>query len=125
MNTIDKWIFTALAFAVVFVLGFVLSRAEKPYPMAAFTVHKLLALAVLVFLIVTLLHENKANELSSLLFIAVVLSAVLFLGTIITGGLVSVEKPMPEFVFILHRWLPWLTVLSTAAVGFLVLRGAA
>lgn len=123
MNTIGKWIIIAAAFMIVFVLGFLLSRSGKPYPMAALTLHKLVSLAILIFLVVTILREARINGLSPLLLTAVLLTAVFFLAAIATGGMLSMEKPMPEFVTILHRWLPWLALLSTGAAAFLLLRG--
>jgi hypothetical protein len=44
-----------------------------------------------------------------------------FLSTIVSGGLVSIDKPMPAPISIMHKLFPYLTVLSTAVTLYLVL----
>ena len=47
--------------------------------------------------------------------------AVCFAATIVSGGLLSVEKTMPLIVRRLHQITPYLTLLSTSAVLYLLL----
>jgi hypothetical protein len=50
-----------------------------------------------------------------------VVTGLFFLGTIISGGLLSTGKPMPAVILTLHQITPFLTVLSTAATLYLLL----
>lgn len=119
----DVWkaVGVGLAFAVVLAAGLWLSRTVKPYNTALLNVHKLVGLATAVFVLWTLIQRNRVAPLGVGEWIAGVLTGVFFLATGITGGLVSVEKPMPAFVERIHRFAPYLTALSTGGTLYLLL----
>jgi len=109
-----------LVFVVIFVSGYWLSRAGKPYSVIVLTVHKLISLAAVVFLIITMVQSNRVAALSAVELIAGVLTGLFFLGLIATGGLLSSDKQMPAVVLKLHRIAPYLTVLAAAATLYLL-----
>ena len=117
-----KWMLVGAGMLIVMVLGYLLTRSDKPYPVLLLTVHKLIPVAVVVFLVVTLLRANREAALGNDLWLTAAVTLVFYLAAIATGGLVSVEKEMPEAVHLLHHYLPYMCLLSTAAMGFLLLR---
>jgi ABC-type multidrug transport system permease subunit len=64
---------------------------------------------------------NQAAALRVMEWIAGAITGLCFLGLIISGGLVSIEKPMPAILLTMHRILPFLTVFSTAVTLFLLI----
>lgn len=112
---------TALFFVLIFLFGFWLSRSGKPYNAAVFTFHKLIALGAGVFLVLTIYKVNQAVPLNPTQILAIVICAVCFAVTVVTGGLLSIDKAMPLFVLRLHQITPYLTLLSTAATLYLLL----
>jgi len=60
--------------------------------------------------------------LSALELSVCAVSGLLFAATIVSGGLVSIDKSWPAFVPILHKLFPYLTVLSTAFSLYFLLR---
>ncbi len=117
MNAILSRMITAgLLFLLTFIFGFWLSRSDKPYGVVIFTIHKLIALGAVIFLGITLYKEHQLSPLSPGQIAAALVMALCFLSTILTGGLLSIEKPVPAIVLIFHRVLPYLTVVSTAVV---------
>jgi hypothetical protein len=108
-------------FVMVFIFGFWLSRAGKPYPAAAFTIHKLAGVGAAVLLGITFYKAYQMLALGPLQTAALLAAALLFLVTIITGGLVSVNTSIPPFVSRLHQVTPYLTLLSSAGALYLVL----
>ncbi len=110
-----------LLFLLIFLSGFWLAHSGKPYGLLVFTLHKLISLGVVVFLVVTFIQYQQVLPLELVQITAVAITAVLLILTIITGGLVSVNKTMPEAVLRLHHLLPYLTVLSTAWTLYLLL----
>ena len=106
----------------IFFTGFRLSRSGKPYNQIIFNVHKLIALAGVVLFIVILVRTSRAVLLGPVGIITGAFALVVFLGLFITGALLSIEKPMPEFVSKLHHIMPYPAVLSTAATLYLLLR---
>jgi hypothetical protein len=109
-----------LFFLVIFASGFWLSRSGKPYNGILFNVHKLIALGALVLFVMTLYRTNQADALRVAELIAALVTGLLALTLLVTGGLSSIEKPMPEFVVTLHHIAPYLAVISTGVTLFLL-----
>jgi hypothetical protein len=110
-----------LFFLFIFLSGIWLSNSGKPPNAIILTVHKLIALAALVFLVMTIYQVNQAATLSAIGLIAGIVTGLLFLGAIITGGLLSTGKPMPAAVLRMHQITPFLSVLSTAVTLYLLI----
>ncbi|MFH1632817.1 MAG: hypothetical protein ABIG63_02250 [Chloroflexota bacterium] len=109
-----------LFFLFIFLSGIWLGHSGKPYGVIILTIHKLISLAAVVFLVRTVYQINQAAKLSGVEFIAVVVTGLLFLGTIVVGGLLSTDKSMPASVSAMHQITPFLTVLSTATTLYLL-----
>jgi len=103
-----------LAFVIVFITGLILANSQKPLNTLLLTVHKLIALGLLILLVVTAFRANQAARLDMAVIAIVVGAVMLFLATIITGGLLSTEATMPQVVHLIHLVLPFLTVAITA-----------
>jgi hypothetical protein len=122
MNSMQlRLISAALFFLFVFLSGFWLKRTGMPYSTVILTVHKLIALGAGVFLTVTVYRNIQLAQLSAIELTAIAVSGLLFVGTIVTGGLVSIDKPMPAAVLRLHQITPFLTVLATAVMIYFLL----
>ena len=114
-------LYTTVLFLLIFLSGFWLSRGGRPYGVLLLTVHKLLSVGAVVFLTVILVRINRMDGISLAELIAAVITGVLFLGTIATGGLLSTAKLMPALVHQLHQITPFLTLASTALTLYLLL----
>ncbi len=110
-----------LLFLIIFLSGIWLTRSGNPYSGAVLTVHKLVSLAAVVLLVGALVQGNRAAALGTMALTAGVVTGLLFLGTIVTGGLLSTDKPMLATVLTLHRVTPLLTVISAAATLYFLL----
>lgn len=125
MNTLQLRLVGAGAFYLfVFLSGLGLSRSGMPYGTAVLTIHKLIALAALVFVVVIAYRRHQAAPLSAVELTAVAIAVSLFVGTIVTGGLLSTGKVMPVAVLRLHQITPFLTVLATAVALYFLLAKA-
>ena len=109
-----------LFFLFIFLSGIWLSNSGKPLNVIILTIHKLIALAAVVFLVMTTYQINQVAKLSATELIASVVTGLFFLGTIISGGLLSTGKPMPAAILTMHQIIPFLTVLSTAVTLYLL-----
>jgi hypothetical protein len=103
-----------LFFLFIFLSGIWLSHSGKPLNVIILTIHKLISLAAVVFLIITIYQINQVANLNTIELTAGVVTGLFFLSTIISGGLLSTGKPMPAAILTLHQITPFLTVLSTA-----------
>ena len=113
---------TALLFVVIFVSGYWLSRSGKPYGTLVLTVHKLVAVGVFVFLVITMIRSGRADGLEAAEGVAGGVTGMLFISLIATGGLLSSDLEMPAVVSTLHKIAPYLTLLSTAGTLFFLHR---
>jgi cation transport ATPase len=106
-----------LSFLLILLSGFWLSRSGKPYSTIVFNIHKLVAVAAVVLLGITVYRIHRAGALSAIELLAVIVTGLFFLGTMVTGGLLSIpiDKAIPAIVHKLHQVTPYLTVLSTVA----------
>ena len=114
---------TGLLFALIFLSGLWVSGSGKPYSTLPFTIHKLVGLAVGVLLAVIVCQTHQAAPLDLLKIAAIVVTVLLFAGTVAVGALLSIDKSMPAVVRKLHQIIPVLTVVSTAGTLYLLLRG--
>lgn len=123
MNIFElRFVNIGIFFLLIFSSGYWLHHAAKPYGAILFNVHKLIGFGLFVFLVVRIYQLNHATPLSAVEWLAFVVAGLFFIATIVFGGLVSIDKPMPAVVSLAHKLLPYLTVVSTAISLYLLLR---
>jgi len=111
---------TGFLFLLTFISGFWLSRSGKPFNAIVLTIHKLISLAAAVFLGIAMYQTNQVAALSTIQLTAGVVTGLFFLDAIVSGGLLSTDKPMPAAILTMHRITPFLTVLSAAVTLYLL-----
>ncbi len=119
-SMLSKIIGTGVFFLFIVITGFWVRSTGKPPRTLPLTIHKLIGLAAVIFLVMMIVRINRVEALSAAELAAAIAAGAFFLVTIITGGLNSIEKPMPEFLTLIHRVTPYLTILSTGAALFLL-----
>lgn len=83
-------------------------------------IHKLSTVSNLILLDATVLKKRKTASVSWIeSFIAITMN-VSFVATITTGGLQSVNKSVPGWVNTSHQITPWVTVLSSGTLLYLL-----
>lgn len=88
--------------------------------MVPVTVHKLIGLALGVYLAWMVYQTHKVIPLTSTQIIVVAVTVLLFAVNVATGSLLSTNKPMSEVVSVINKWFPYLTVVSTGIMIYLV-----
>ena len=122
MSTVQLgFVGAGLFFLFIFPSGLWLSRSGKPFNSVVLAIHKLVSLAAGVFLVVTIYQTNQVAALSGGGLFAGVVTGLLFLGTVIAGGVLSTDKPVPASISRKHRITPFLTVLSTVVTLYFLL----
>lgn len=121
MNLIgSKLISVGAFFLFIFITGFWMSRTGRPHGMLPVTVHKLIGLALGIYLGWTIYQTHKVIPLSSTQIIAIVVTVLFFVVNVATGSLLSTNKPMPDVVSLINKWFPYLTVASTGLMIYMV-----
>jgi hypothetical protein len=119
--TTTKMIIAGIFFLFIFLFGYSLNRSGKPYSTLILTLHKLISLAAFAFLAWTIYQVNQEAALSTVELVLSVLSGVFFVGSIISGGLLSTHLELPESVKTVHQITPRLTLITAAVSLYLLL----
>ena len=120
---------TILFFALVFLFGYILSRSGKPYNSLVFNLHKLIGLAMGIFLIVTVYQAHQTGPFNPIQTLSLVTTVGIFVILVAAGGLLSIEaggdlKSISQATLALisavHKILPYLALLATGGTLYLL-----
>ncbi|HKM79533.1 MAG TPA: hypothetical protein VJY15_01030 [Candidatus Acidoferrum sp.] len=123
---------TGLLFLVTFFTGLVQSRnlrlndprlSGKPIASAISTVHKLMAIATVIAVAVTIRRLHRGIEFTSIELTAVILAGLFFLLMIISGSLLSLGRPRNDGILAAHKVFSVLTAIPIFGAIYLLIRG--
>ena len=121
---------TSLFFIFVFLFGFWLNRSGKPYNSVIFNIHKLIGLAMGIFLIVTVYRVHQMVPFTTFEILAIVMTVLIFVILVAAGGLLSIQaagdlenasQSILGAITAIHKVFPYLAVLATAGILYLFL----
>jgi hypothetical protein len=118
---ITTLIFTGISFLLMVITGVIVSRLGKPLHKTIFAFHKIFSLLSIILLVLVALPYLKAENWGSLLMIASMITAVMFLLSFVSGAFLSGEKEMPKFVTYLHRISSAMVIVSTLVTTWMIL----
>ena len=122
MSLTIKITFIAILFLLIVISGFWLSKKDKPYPALLFNVHKLLSLATFILGFIVIYNLQKDIELSSGHILIIIGTGILFILSIVTGGLLNLDKPLYNFLKLLHRIISPTVIILTATIFYLIIK---
>jgi hypothetical protein len=121
MKPIDIRILSAgILFVFIIASGMWVTKLGRPLNTGIFTVHKLIALAALILMIIIVRTLVKGTALNPVMIISIVLTFLFFITMFATGAVLSFEKPAPGFVLLLHKIVPALTLAASAITVYLM-----
>jgi len=101
--------------------GVWLSHAGKPLNMLIFSIHKLIALASVIVIVVNVNHLYRALDLRSpIALVVIAFTILLFIALFITGALLSRGNPLPEAILRIHQVAPLLALVFSALTLYLL-----
>ncbi len=113
-----------LLFLLTLGSGVWLSHSGKPLNTVIFTIHKLIALATVVIIAISVYNLYRIADIrSSLVPALIAASGLLFLALFVTGALLSLEKPASGAILRVHQVAPLLALGSSSAAIYLLLNG--
>lgn len=114
-----KIILTGIVFLITGVTGIILSRLGKPYNTVMFNIHKLIALAVLVYTIILSVKLFKGTEEDKYMIILLPIIILLSVGAFVSGGILSVKDDPAKIVATIHKILS--IVISLESIGIIAI----
>ena len=119
----SKWAIAGLTTLFLFPLGFLLSRAGKPYGTLLFTLHKVLGAGLGAYVIYLVFRQYQSGGLNPLLWLTAILTLLTFLAMIATGGLMSAVDVAPAIAKTVHKFVPYAAILAAGLTLFLLPEG--
>lgn len=107
-------------FIVLLATGIWLSITGRPLDTLVFTIHKLVGVGILVYLIVTAYRANQLFHLNFSELAISVVTVVLLISTIVAGGVLSIETSVPAIIWLIHQIGPILVVLSAVLMLYML-----
>ena len=114
-------VFGLIAAALVVIgTGVALTRTGWPFGTTLLNIHKLVALAAVVFTGVLVYRTNRAGAITPNQWIALAAGALLCIAAFASGGVVSALESAPTWVVWVHRVGSWLAVAATGIAVWLL-----
>ena len=124
--TTTKLILAGLLFLFALLSGIWVSHSGKPINVVIFTIHKLIALATVIVIAMSVYDLYKALDLRTFIELAVIVSTgLLFLALFITGALLSRNIPLPTAILRIHQVAPMLALVSSTITIYLLVSSKA
>jgi hypothetical protein len=113
----------AVALIVTLISGVILSNAGRPYNSAIFSLHKLVSIAAVIVLGVSVYNLHQSGNMITLYALVFAATGLFFLALIVSGSLLSlVDAEMLTLnpaalraTLIIHQITPLLVLVSSAA----------
>ena len=99
----SKVILSGLLLLLSIIFGIWLSQTGKPLNQFIFTIHKLLALASVIFAGIVIYNLHKNLDINAISIALIVIIIIFFIALFTTGVLLSFEKPMPASILLIHK----------------------
>ena len=121
----SKLVTAGILFLFTLISGVIVSRSGRPLNIWLVTIHKLIAVGTVVLIGMAINQVYKTADGKAFIEMSLmVISAILFLALIATGALLTREEmQLPAVVLKIHQVAPLLTLLSSAATVYLLVRG--
>jgi hypothetical protein len=107
---------------VAAILGVTLSVSGRPLSLALATVHKLVAVAAVVFAVLLTRDILLTVDARVLLIALIAITGLLFVLVFLTGALLSADRPPSALLRFAHASLPFLAVSATFLLAYVGLR---
>jgi len=121
MSIVLKIIGTGLFFLFTIVTGIWLSNSGKPLNTLIFNIHKLIALASVIFIAILIRNLLKNVEINHVILTLIIVTGLFVLTLFISGALLSLGKPANNIISTIHSVTPIPTVITTAMTIYLIL----
>ena len=118
--TSSRIMYWGLALILTLISGVILSNLGRPLNSAIFTVHKLIAVGTVILLGVTIRNLYKTGDFHTLSLVLIVVTGLIFLTLIVSGALLSFERPVPQTILKIHQIAPLLAVAASIMSVYLL-----
>lgn len=120
MSIASKIIGSGLLILFTIVTGIWLSNSGKPLNALIFNIHKLVALASVILIVLVIRNLLKNVEINNVILTLIIVTGLFILLLFISGALLSFGKPVNNIILTMHSVVPIPTVITTAMIIYLL-----
>ncbi len=120
MAIVSRLLNPTLGFLLTLVFGLWLSRRGKPYNGLLFNVHKLIALAAVIFTVLAVYRALKGVDVAALMILLLVLAALGVIALFFSGALMSAGKGDFRLMKLTHNISPFILVAAMVYAVYLL-----
>ena len=113
----NRFILPCILLVFSIITGFWLSKKGRPLNNAVFSLHKIIAVAAIVFIAMQIYREWKGGGLHDFAFLSIIATGFLFFIVLVSGAFLSFDKFANIVLRIIHRFA---AILFTAGVAFAI-----
>ncbi|MFO7827658.1 MAG: hypothetical protein R6V23_03475 [Bacteroidales bacterium] len=113
---------SGITFIFILISGIWLSKLGKPYGTILFTIHKLIALAFMVYVFIISKNLFKTIELNLVMWVFIIAAAISVILIIATGGILSNQEDVKNSLVIVHKISTVVLLLSLTGWFFMALK---
>jgi len=118
MSMLFKGMITVFALIIVMIFGFLLSRYGKPYSDVLFTIHKVVALALIIYTFLYIKQHTSIIINNLWLVLLLVIVVICIIALFLTGALLSIGKV--DYYMLKRIHLPVALLMSVSVTCFIV-----
>ena len=122
MDILVKMLKVELPFLLTIASGLCLTRSGEPFNTALFTIHKLIALASIVYMAIVIRNLLKVNAGNRLVWILIFVAVCSVLLLFVSCGFLSLKKSAYHLMLTMHGLVPIVTVAIVSAIVYLLAR---
>jgi len=111
-----------IVFLLIIISGIWLTKTGKPYSPVLFNIHKLISFAGVVVTSIFVYNLFQGTDISPIMWTLVIVTGVIYIVLLVTGGLLNLDKPFYNLLRTIHRILPALSIVLTAVIFYFLLR---
>jgi hypothetical protein len=108
----SRYFISGILFVLIIIMGFFTKGMGRPLNTTVLTVHKLMALAFVVYMVINIIGLLKNAQIDSLMWAMIFVSGLVAITLFATGAMLSFEKPAAKIIHALHNISTILLVIS-------------
>ena len=113
-----------ILFLLIIVTGILLVRTGRPYNPVMFNIHKFISLAGIVLGGIFVYNAYGNIEGIPFLLPLIIVTGILYIVLLVSGGLLDLDKPFHNLLQIIHRIGSPVTIIFTIVIFYILLKKA-
>jgi hypothetical protein len=119
-DLISRTSYCLILLVIIIVFGFVIHKTGRPFNTLLFTIHKLAALALIVYGIFSNMKVYKYNTIGGFAGIILLLITISLVALFISGAILSIQKQSGKIILYCHILFTFLSVICYGIFLFLL-----